>query len=229
MQLNDAVPERRNLIVFCMATSIFFIGGGDACSEIKLPLGGIVLTNNTGLIYVYWAVLIYLLLRYWAVFKVTAYDSESPSNFCKKKNWKVAIQEALIRNCDASKIKIPQIWYASGNITELTFSQACEKIGYTSAQAIENIKISRKSNKNEEDTYHLILQITKGKTVIDVVESEKISIKTFQYGPVFTTSLLANVISDKYLFDWVFPWLIFSLTLLIMAISLYLFDYGLCG
>ncbi|AIF99037.1 hypothetical protein [Alteromonas australica] len=227
MQLNDAVPERRNLIVFCMATIVFFIGGGDACGDVKLPFGSIVLTNKTGLIFLYWSIFFYLILRYWSVFKSTPYDPDSGDNFSKKKNYKVAIQEAIIKSCHPSKLKIPPTWYFGHNTTELDFSAAADKIGFTTDQAIEEIIISRNCIEPNE-AYCLVLEVKKHNSSTQKVKSEKIGLLSLKYAPVFFLTLLKSIFSDKYLFDWVFPWLILLVTLLTIVGASFAFDYSLC-
>ncbi|MDK2763940.1 MAG: hypothetical protein KYX63_08130 [Alteromonas macleodii] len=227
MQLNDAVPERRNLIVFCMATIVFFIGGGDACGDVKLPFGGIVLTNYTGLIFLYWGILFYLILRYWSVFKSTPYDADSTDNYQKKKYWLIAIHEAIINGSDPTKLKIPQTWYRSGNQTKLSFSEALEKIGFSEDEP--NIKpMFARKNFSEKSSY-LVLKVESGNShVRGTIESGKIRLRSLSYGPVFLMCLLRRIFSDKYLFDWVFPWLILLVTLLTIVGASFAFDYSLC-
>ncbi|WP_334037293.1 hypothetical protein [Alteromonas macleodii] len=227
MQINDAVPERRNLIVFCMATIVFFIGGGDACGEVKLPFGSIVLTNKTGLIFLYWCIFSYLVLRYWSVFKTTAYDPDSKADFAPHKNYMTAIQEAIIRNVSVSSLRFPRTWYALSNKTELSFTEALEKINLSQDVAKAEAIITRQSvHPNKPHSYHLILQIKKERFV--QIESEKIKIRSFRYGPIILVSLLKRIFSDKYLFDWVFPWLILLVTLLTIVGASFAFDYSLC-
>lgn len=227
MQLNDAVPERRNLIVFCMATIVFFIGGGDACGDVKLPFGGIILTNHTGLIILYWAVFIYLILRYWSVFKSTAYDSESDNHYGKKKSCKIAIQEAIVQNTDASNLRQPEIWYAKANKTELSFLDALANINLSLEDSKNKTSLVRQSvQSGKSESYQLVLQVKKDRLVL--IQSEKIKIRSFRYGPIFLVSLLKRIFSDKYLFDWVFPWLIFLVTLLTIVGASFAFDYSLC-
>tara|TARA_Y100000780_G_C13685121_1_gene417460 strand:- start:1478 stop:2191 length:714 start_codon:yes stop_codon:yes gene_type:complete len=227
MQLNDAVPERRNLIVFCMATIIFFIGGGDACGGVKLPFGGIILTNFTGLIFLYWATLIYLVLRYWSVFKSMAYDPESDDHLRRNKNCKTAIQEAIIRSANVSSLRIPQTWYSQGNHTELSFVEAIKKIGLSLDEAKDKITLVRSSEKSiEQDSYPLVLQVKKVRN--GMIQSKEIKVRSLRYGPVFLIYLLIRIFSDKYLFDWVFPLLILGVTLLTMVGGLLAFDYSLC-
>lgn len=227
MQLNDAVPERRNLIVFCMATIVFFIGGGDACGAVKLPFGSIVLTNKTGLIFLYWSIFFYLVLRYWSVFETTAYDPDSKASFITDKNYITAIQEAIIRSVNVSSLQFPRTWYALSNETELSFTEALEKINLSPDGAKDEAIIIRQSvQSNKPLSYQLILQIKKERFTL--IQSEKIKILSFRYGPIFLISLLKRIFSDKYLFDWVFPWLILLVTLLTIVGASFVFDYSLC-
>lgn len=227
MQLNDAVPERRNLIVFCMATIVFFIGGGDACGEVKLPFGGIILTNHVGLIVLYWAIFAYLVLRYWSVFKSIPYDADSTDNFKKKKYWLDAIHEAIINGCDPTKLKMPKTWYRSGNETKLSYSEALERIGVSEGNPVPKPILTRKSRNGK--TLYLLLRVTKENMDLgSTVESEKIKLRSFHYGSVFLSCLLKQIFSNKYLFDWVFPWLIFLVTLLTIVGASFAFDYSLC-
>lgn len=229
MQLNDAVPERRNLIVFCMATIVFFIGGGDACGEVKLPFGGIILTNHNGLIVLYWAIFAYLVLRYWSIFKSIAYDEDSKNGFQKRKNWKVALLETITLWCDTSKLPIPNIWYHTDALNELSYAEALEKIDLSETDVNIELAITTKTIDNKEDIFHLILVIkNEKKRYAASIRSEKVNIGSFRYGSIFLISLLKRMFSDKYLFDWVFPWLILLVTLLTIVGASFAFDYSLC-
>lgn len=223
MQLNDSIPERRNLIVFCMATIIFFIGGGDACGEINLPFGGIKLTNHTNLVIVYWSILLYLILRYWSVFRTTPYDAGSSEYIDVRKNWKSALKAVFSKYSVASEAPQPDTWYLNGNVTKRSFEEALEMKGLSNEDSKSRLEYWFSKDGGESCDLLLVIKESDGNTLM--IKSETVKLLSMKYLPIAALTVIFNLVTDKYLFDWVVPWLLFLFSMFItisyLAFGLY--------
>lgn len=227
MQLNDAVPERRNLIVFCMATVIFFIGGGNACGELKMPFLGITLTNHLNMAIFYWIVFIYLFWRYWVVFRAEPYIKDSNKYESNPKY--ISALTCALREIDSLRNIYGKLqWGIEDNAPNKPLDTILDQLKVDDFDK-KNIKI-RFVPKSFDDTSSIVeLRLeceVKGSTT--VIRSSKLHAfdrytwcKSFLY-------LALIPFHNKYLFDWVFPFQLLIATLAIVFYQLILGGYSIC-
>ncbi|GGF71288.1 hypothetical protein [Alteromonas lipolytica] len=210
MQLNDAIPERRNLIVFCLTTVIFIVGGGDIESDLKLPLFGIVLDNPENLIAIYWFVFIYLIIRYLLVFRGVSYSDESRYIY-NKKSWSSALKSLYMKCMPKQAIFYFVKWGVNGNTKYGKFKIKLKEAGaenYTKANLHFSVDSVRES---EESKLYLILNLP---------ESTGKSLKSEEIKPTSTSFILQSFFLvlicsffNKYASDWYGPLIFTVLTL----------------
>ena len=226
MQLNDAVPERRNLIVFCLTTLIFFLGGADACGDIKLPLMGIKLTTPSNLVFIYWAIFCYLVLRYWSIYKVTPYNKNSTS-FEKFESYDTALKYVIKNHIKANTYVRSVKWFEKQSKKSMCdFQTKYEEIGLSEPPNLSHIQYQTTELRNIgkiDIALHYKASVDGKKIMI----SEPLNI--FRTKPhILLFAIIKNSFRDKYIFDWVFPWLLLVFTILVIAYNWLYAGYQVC-
>lgn len=228
MQLNDAVPERRNLIVFCVTTIIFYIGGGNACSGIKLPIVGVELNNITGLISIYWAIFVYLLFRYFLIYRTAEFKADSSSNYENNKSFKAALKHVFKKYVKAEKL-VGKLKFGIGqNTNRADLVSKLKEAGIDETKELPSGAYSYLVNsKSNTLDVGLTLQVNNSGNGPNF-RSEEIEPASFKFLYLTITRLTPHLLTDKYLSDWVVPWVL-ALFSIILHLGFWVFgNYQIC-
>ena len=227
--INDAVPERRNLIVFCLLTMMFIFGGGKACETLKLPLVGIELTEPDNILFFYWAIFIYLIARYWSVFRATGYR-EYGENYKYKNNSADALADFLqsqtvIGSMPLNSLKWNQYQGSLTINSDVDYTHLKAMMPPGTKPTFEDVKGNVKdrgvcvninfSNNNKAVDYRT--------TPISLIEPDLI------LNVMYQLFVKLRLLTDAYAFSWYFPWLILLATSITLIWSLLTSSYELCS
>lgn len=136
-------------------------------------------------------------------------DSQDHSK--SKKCWITAFRVAFSEYNSPTNVPLPSVWYLNGNVTKRTFEEVVDAKAFTRPEAVEKLQFSLLKSQNSPDKIRLAIKEKDGKK--DMICSEAISLISLKFFPNFIISMLRNLVSDKYLFDWVVPWLILFISL----------------
>ena len=208
MQLNDAVPERRNLIVFCMATITFFVGGGSLDGNLKLPLFGITLTKGENLVYLYWMTLCYLVIRYWLVFRVAPYSDEK-KYWYQKANWQSALKALYKEHLNSRVFQWLLNWGVGENTNMAPFKDKISEVAFE--EPIVNTRFTFTHSEGDSSTAHIQLYArfsTGGGINNSFLRSTEINPTNAKFWPITFFTIVVTMFFDKYCSDWYGPWLL---------------------
>lgn len=229
MQLNDTVPERRNLIVFCMTTIAFHVGGGSFSEGVKMPILGVEFTNTTGLLILYVAVFIYLTARYLLVVQSAPYVSEGEEynyGYQVTKNYKTAASSVFIKYIQPTK-KLCKLLQWKTNSTNDFASFQSKFDEYLANESFEEGRLGFDSeevsgSKGYKTIYMLYRSQEQGKSL----RSNNFSPLSFRYFLIMMPAIVMNVYKDKYLLNWYFPFLLLGVSIILFVYSLFVHLYG---
>jgi len=226
--INDTIPERRNLLVLCSITLLFFIGGGDACGELKLPLLGIELTKPSRLAYAYTFIFLYITARYLVVFKNSSYSIEDDSQeVMSSNNWKHALISLLASK--RAKFSIDphrHLWHSKGTQEYLTFSDACASINCTKDD-IRAVSRHISKGKNNTHNFHIKMEFEDKNLLI----TKHISFFSYEFirSLIIVLFFKFGLFRDRYAFDWIFPWMLWAGTIAVILTNFVSGNYVICS
>jgi len=226
MNLQDSVPERRNLLVLSVTTIIFYLGNGSACEPLKLPFGLINLSNNFELMIVLSIAYLYVILRYWLIFRSIPYkeyirDIDRFPEISGSKNWKLSLEYCFLLYCNPRRVARSVKWSKDDD----------DKYTYNYNEILEESRFDKNKANDSLQFYFdkkMKIRLTTHEDGRAKIISDVINIFSKEY--IFTSIhiIIRKMTLDKYLFDWYCPIILLIFSLFLATFYWVTGQYTLC-